>query len=129
MVRTPIACLDTHVVAWILNGQTEKLGKGARSLIDTADLILSPAVVLEMQYLHELGRVTTPAADALRTLQRLLPVRVAADSFERIVVTALTESWTRDPFDRLIVAHARLLDAPLVSRDRRIAQAYKKTRW
>jgi PIN domain nuclease of toxin-antitoxin system len=82
-----------------------------------------------MQYLHELGRVSTPALDALRSLQRMLAVRVASESFERIVVTALTEDWTRDPFDRLIVAHAKLLDAPLISRDRRIADAYAKTRW
>ena len=39
------------------------------------------------------------------------------------------ELWTRDPFDRLIVAQARLQGAHLVSADRRIAENFKLTVW
>lgn len=128
-VSTPLVGLDTHVVAWIVGGQAKKIGDQARALIDRAELVISPAVVLELQYLHEIGGVASPALDALRSLQHALDVRVASDSFERVVVAALTEDWTRDPFDRLIVAHARLLTAPLVSRDRHIAARFEDTRW
>lgn len=129
MVRTHTVCLDTHAVVWIVGGQTEKIGKEARALIARAELLISPAVTLELQFLYEVGRVNAPAADAVRTLQQALNVRVASDTFDRVVSAALAESWTRDPFDRLIVAHARLLGATLLSRDRRIAAAYPNTRW
>ena len=92
-------------------------------------MLISPAVTLELQFLYEVGRVNAPAADAVRTLQLALNVRVASDTFDRVVSAALAESWTRDPFDRLIVAHARLLGATLLSRNRRIAAAYPNTRW
>lgn len=129
MVRTHTVCLDTHAVVWIVGGQTEKIGKEARALIARAELLISPAVTLELQFLYEVGRVNAPAADAVRTLQQALNVRVASDTFDSVVSAALAESWTRDPFDRLIVAHARLLGATLLSRDRRIAAAYPNTRW
>lgn len=129
MVRTHTVCLDTHAVVWIVGGQTEKIGKEARALIARAELLISPAVTLELQFLYEVGRVNAPAADAVRTLQQALNVRVASDTFDRVVSAALAESWTRDPFDRLIVAHARLLGATLLSRNRRIAAAYPNTRW
>ena len=129
MVRTHTVCLDTHAVVWIVGGQTEKIGKEALALIAQAELLLSPAVTLELQFLYEVGRVNAPAADAMRTLQRALNVRVASDTFDGVASAALAESWTRDPFDRLIVAHARMLGAVLLSRDRRIAAAYSNTRW
>lgn len=129
MVRTHTVCLDTHAVVWIVGGQTEKIGKEARALIARAELLISPAVTLELQFLYEVGRVNAPAADAVRTMQQALNVRVASDTFDSVVSAALAESWTRDPFDRLIVAHARLLGATLLSRDRRIAAAYPNTRW
>lgn len=129
MVRTPPVCLDTHTVVWIVAGQTERLGKEARALIERAELLISPAVMLELQFLHEIGRVRDPAVDAIRPLQHALNVQIATDPFDRVVAAALSEAWTRDPFDRLIVAHARLLGAVLVTRDRRIALGYERTRW
>ena len=129
MVRTHTVCLDTHAVVWIVGGHAKKIGQEARALIARAELLLSPAVTLELQFLYEVGRVNAPAGDAVRTLQQALNVRVATDTFDNVVSAALAESWTRDPFDRLIVAHARMLGALLLSRDRRIAAAYSNTRW
>ena len=129
MVRTHTVCLDAHAVVWIVGGKVEKIGKEALALMTRAELLISPAVTLELQFLYEVGRVNAPAADAVHTLQHALNVKVAADSFDYVVSAALTESWTRDPFDRLIVAHARMLGALLLSRDRRIAAAYPSTRW
>lgn len=128
MVRTRPVCLDTHAVVWLVGGQTEKIGKEARSLIASAELLISPAVQLELQLLYEIGRVDAPADVATRQLVAL-NIQVATDPFDNVVSSALAESWTRDPFDRLIVAHARLLGATLLSRDRRITQAYPDTRW
>lgn len=129
MVRTHTVCLDTHAVVWLYAGHLEKMGPEARALIDSAALQLSLAVLLELQFLFELGRITAPATEVLRGLQQALDVHVATEPFKRFVSAALAESWTRDPFDRLIVAHARLLGATLLTKDRRIASAYGDTRW
>ncbi len=129
MVRTQPVCLDTHAVVWLVGAQTERFGQEALALIGSAELLISPAVTLELQFLYEIGRVNAPATEALQTLQVALDIRVAADSFTDVVSAALAESWTRDPYDRLIVAHARLLGAVLLTRDRRIAEAYANTRW
>jgi PIN domain nuclease of toxin-antitoxin system len=129
MVRTHSVCLDTHAVVWIVGGQSEKIGAEARSLIEQSELLISPAVTLELQFLYEIGRVRLTAVEALKVVQRGMQLRVADDPFERVVEAALGESWTRDPFDRLIVAHARMLGVPLLSRDRRIAAAFDQTLW
>ncbi len=84
---------------------------------------------MELQLLYEIGRVTPTATMYVETLGASIDLRVADDRFSDVVNAALAESWTRDPFDRLIVAHARLLGATLLSRDRRITQAYPNTRW
>lgn len=129
MVRTHSVCLDTHAVVWIVAGQSEKIGAEARALIEQSELLISPAVTLELQFLYEIGRVRLTAVEALKVIQRGIQLRVADDPFEQVVEAALAESWTRDPFDRLIVAHARMRGMPLISRDRRIAAAFDQTRW
>ena len=42
---------------------------------------------------------------------------------------SVKETWTPDPFDRLIVAQARLLDASLITKDELIHKHYKKAIW
>lgn len=42
---------------------------------------------------------------------------------------ALKESWTRDPFDRLIVANAKAAGAPLITKDERIRKHYRRAIW
>jgi PIN domain nuclease of toxin-antitoxin system len=50
--------------------------------------------------------------------------------FAIIAEIAIGETWTRDPFDRLIVSHAKANGrAALVSRDELIAAHYSNTIW
>ena len=65
---------------------------------------ISPASLLELQFLAEVGRVRLKVSvQALAADPRwLLDSPPAADWFER----ALDLPWTRDPWDRLLVAHA-----------------------
>jgi PIN domain nuclease of toxin-antitoxin system len=76
-----------------------------------------------MAMLVELGRVrlesglegwlSTAASPATVALQGITPAIVAE-------MNRLPSSFHRDPADRLIVATARALDLPLVTRDRKI---------
>lgn len=125
-----IAYLDTNVAAWLSHGRVRNLTKEAHRVVRTADLLLSPMVMLELEYLYDLRRSKLRARDVLRKLQDELQVTVCTLSFERVADTAIDEGWTTDPFDRLIVANAKAnAFAPLVSADEQLAAHYPKTVW
>jgi len=50
--------LDTHVVVWLFSGQTELLSSRAVESIEKQDLLISPFVSLELQYLFETNRIS-----------------------------------------------------------------------
>lgn len=101
----------------------------ARKLIETERVLVSPLVLVELQYLIEIGRFTDSVDDVLRVLERDLGLRICDRPFEHVARRALLENWTRDPFDRLIVSQAALHEAPLVTRDRRIRRHYPRALW
>ncbi len=90
--------------------------------------MISPIVGLELQYLHETGRLAHQAEIILEALKNL-GIALCPLPFEQIVEVALAQQWTRDPFDRIIVSQARLRDSILVTKDRLIRRHYSKARW
>ena len=121
--------LDTHVVVWLYAGLTEKFPESARQLINEHEVMISPIVRLELQYLYEIQRVLDEAQTIVTDLAHRIGLQVCDKPFDRIVTQALTYTWTRDPFDRLIVAHAALNDDILLSKDRHILEHYPEARW
>ena len=50
--------LDTHIVVWLYEGQLKRLSREAAREIDrAASLLISPAVELELAYLHRRSRI------------------------------------------------------------------------
>jgi PIN domain nuclease of toxin-antitoxin system len=101
--ETAVILLDTNAVIWI-----DQNHRRVRALLKSAEpLSVSPASLLELAFLTEMGRIrlrrgsVRAIADDQRWRVDALP---SSDWFEK----AGEESWTHDPFDRLIVAHARL---------------------
>ena len=98
-----VILLDTNAVIWLEQGHPR-----ARPLLkDRRRLYVSPATLLELQFLQETGRIRIDVASvsALGQDERwLLDDPPAASWFLR----AADLIWTRDPFDRLIAAHALL---------------------
>lgn len=123
------AFLDTHAAIFLWEGRIEAFGADSRRLLERAALLVSPMVRLEMTFLREVGKIESEPVRMLDDLETELGVLEAADSLPRVIGHAEPLSWTRDPFDRLIVATALLHDAPLVSRDRSIQQHYSLTIW
>lgn len=122
--------LDTHVVAWLHALGADALSPAAADAIETSrDIRISPMVRLELQYLFELRRVTRPAVEVVDALQAALGLRVCDAPFAAVVREAEGEAWTRDPFDRLIVAQASLHGAELVSKDETLRAHYGATIW
>lgn len=100
-----------------------------RDLLDTDDPCTSPIVELELTYLHEVGRVSEPATAPLDALRRSIGLRVSDVSLAALTATATELSWTRDPFDRMIAAHAIVADAPLITADRTILEPLPLALW
>jgi PIN domain nuclease of toxin-antitoxin system len=124
-----IAYLDTHTASWLAQGP-KRIGREAIRLIQKAELLVSPMVLIEAEYLHEIGRLKLPAGDVLRKLEHELGVRLCDLPFVDVARAALDEKWTRDPFDRIIVAQAKVNGlAPLISSDEQIAEHYVRTVW
>lgn len=118
--------LDTHIVVALYEGRTAGLGRRALAAIDREELCFSPAVLLELELLHEIGRIRHGGAHIAHYLGNELDIECASERFLDVVARALPLSFTRDPFDRLIVAHAELLAAPLVTLDERMREHYPR---
>jgi PIN domain nuclease of toxin-antitoxin system len=121
--------LDTHVAAWLYAGRADLLSQRARALIDTEELRISPAGVLELQYLQEIRRLTVGANVIVQSLSAQLGLQVCDLPFAAVIESALEQTWTRDPFDRIIVGQATLNDSALLTKDRTIRRHYGNAVW
>ena len=110
-------------------GEVNRLSPKAKKWIEDPDLLVSPISILEMDFLHEIGRLLVRSSTVIRSLEEEIGLKVADDPFLDIVSEAGGMSWTRDPFDRLIVAHAKLRGLSLVSKDTVIRKHYTRCIW
>jgi len=121
--------LDTHVAAWLYGGRADLIPARARALIEDRPVLASPMVALELQYLFETGRTAESAQTVLHALGRDLGLRLCDLPFADVAGAAVRQAWTRDPFDRIIVAQAAVRGAPLVTRDADIRAHYHRAIW
>ena len=113
-----------------MQGQRKKITTKARQLLNSADLLISPIVPLELEIMFELGRTKLPWRDVEAKLTAELSLQVCKLSFVQVSYVARDEKWTRDPFDRIIVAQAKANGfAFLLSADEEIAKNYPRTVW
>lgn len=121
--------LDTHVVAWLFAGQNQKLSEKAKELINEDDIYISAIVRLELQYLFEIQRIGNEANEIVYDLSDRIGLNICDKNVHAIVSGALDLTWTRDPFDRIIVANAALNSNILLTKDQNILQYYEHARW
>lgn len=121
--------LDTHVVVWLFAGMKQRIPPNVADALERNALAISPMVELELEYLHEIGRLKDPSGVVVRDLGHRIGLEVAAGSFGAVAGAATRFKWTRDPFDRMIVAHAEVQQASLVTADVAIRREYPRTLW
>ena len=122
--------LDTHAMLWYLRDSPE-LSESAHSLIDKAEYVaVSIASFWEVAIKQSIGKIqlgmTIPELESLcldRDIQ-VLPIQSAV--LEQI--KSLPEIHG-DPFDRLIIAQAKIGKMTIVTRDRMIPQYPVPTIW
>ena len=108
--------LDTHVVLW-WQRDDRRLGRAARRAIATADLVwVSAASAWEVSAKHAAGRLR---------LDEPFSTTIASDDFSELALSmrhaeelARLPRHHRDPFDRMLIAQARVEGATIVSHDR-----------
>lgn len=122
--------IDTHVVIWLCEGLTDKLTPAAQQAIEASQVEISPMVLVELEYLFEIKRILKQPMALLNQLQALIGLRMSDHAFPAVAQAALLETWTRDPFDRIIVAQARSDGySGLITADAKIRENYSKTIW
>jgi PIN domain nuclease of toxin-antitoxin system len=125
-----ICYLDTQVAVWLAEANLARISQKAMSLIQTADLRLSPMALVEMQYLYEIRRIIVPPQEILVKLGGEIGLTVCDHPFQIVAEVALGEGWTPDPFDRIIVANAKANGvSPLLTKDESILTHYPNARW
>lgn len=110
-------------------GQEGRIPAAVRRKLEREAIGISPVVELELTYLFEVGRVTEPPSAPLGALGRSLGIEVIDASLAEVVQAAGPLSWTRDPFDRLIAAHAIVAETPLVTADETIRENLPLALW
>lgn len=116
--------LDTHIFLW-LNTEPERLGVQLEILEDPrTEILLSAVSSWEISIKYQLGRLPLPEPPERYVPRRLreidgrgLPVEHA----HALAVSTLAPLH-RDPFDRLLVAQARILDIPIMTADPAVAE-------
>lgn len=129
--------LDTHALVWWVNGDSA-LSRAAGQAIEKerkrqGEIIISSISAWEIAMLIQKERLvlSMDVETWLRAVTEVPGVRfIPVDNDAAVESTRLPGRFHKDPADRLIVALARTLSAPLVTSDRRIrGYRHVKTIW
>lgn len=105
------------------------LSKAARRALNQDDLFISPIVILEIDLLREIGRVYQSGEHMVTDLGKRIGLELADTHLNDVIPAASALSWTKDPFDRIIVGEASFRSAPLVTKDALIHDHYEYVVW
>ena len=117
--------LDTHALVWWVSGgplsevAAEEIERGAAA----HELVASSISAWEIAMLVDKDRLelTLDLPDWLRRVEAIPALRfVPVDNSLALASVRLPQGLHADPADRLIVATARSLEAPIVTRDDRL---------
>jgi len=108
--------LDTQVAIWWLVG-SRRLGGPARKLLAESACVLSVASVWEVAIKHRLGKLSvTPALFRDRMIAAGAELLMVSDT--HAIETAALPRHHDDPFDRMLIAQARVEKLRAVSADK-----------
>ena len=112
--------IDSHVLLWWWNEQSKLSPVAAQEILSPENRIyVSAAVAWELAIKVNLGKLR--ARHVVSDLTRLL----SEEGFHRLAISTdhavragMLPRYHRDPFDRMLVAQAQALNAPIVSADK-----------
>jgi PIN domain nuclease of toxin-antitoxin system len=120
--------LDTHAVVWLRMGDHKRL-KSVKRALESQPIKVSPFVVLELQYLYEIGRLRENAREIVEHLETDYDLEIDEHALAGAASRALDLSFSRDPFDRLIAGHALAAGVTLLTADETLLKHVSCARW
>jgi len=120
---------DTHPFVHHVTGRRNRLGRKALRIFDLVkrgrETLIVPFTVLEeVMLLSEIGRIRLP----LPFRDFVISIR-QAENFDlgvndtAVLLEAATFTTIRDPYDRMIIAQARVAGLPLITGDDKIHES------
>ena len=121
--------LDTHVALWMI-ASSKRLSPRARSTIAESQgpLVVSAVSLWEIAVKRSLGKLPAPA-DLSRRLAAIGQIELLPISPLHAEAVGELPWHHRDPFDRMLVAQARVEGLPIVSADQALAQYGVEVIW
>jgi PIN domain nuclease of toxin-antitoxin system len=110
--------LDTHIVLWWLTDDSTLAPEIKERLDHEPDVYVSPATIWEVAIKQSIGKLDKPADLAERI--RDSGFRHLNITAEHGIVAGRLPLIHRDPFDRMLIAQARVESLTLVTRDAEI---------
>jgi PIN domain nuclease of toxin-antitoxin system len=115
--------LDTHFLIWLVLA-SKRLAEFPW-LDRHRPWGVSPVSFLEIQFLSEVGRLSVRNPEFTNTVMEDTRFTVDDVPLATIVRHALQIDWTRDPFDRLLVAHSSARRVAFCTTDRGIRSHHR----
>ena len=120
---------DTHPFVHHITGQRKRLGRTALRIFDSVkrgrETLMVPFTVLEeVMLLSEIGRIRLPLPfrDLVISIQQTENFELGVNDMA-LLLEAATFTIIRDPYDRLIIAQARVAGAALITGDGAIQES------
>ena len=120
---------DTHALIHRVTDRKQRLGRRARDIFDRADrgsdTIVVPFTVLEeVLLLSEVGKIHIPLPfrEFVISLEKADNVDLGVND-TAVLLEAATFTGIRDPYDRMIIAQARVAGVPLITGDGKIQES------
>jgi PIN domain nuclease of toxin-antitoxin system len=121
--------IDTHALIHRVNDRKRRLGRRAWGIFERvdrgADTIIVPFTVLEeVLLLLEIGKIQIPLTfrEFVISLDKAENIDIGVNDTV-VLLEAATFPTIRDPYDRLIIAQARVAGVPLITGDEKIQES------
>lgn len=119
--------IDTHALHWFLQ-ESEQLSRKAKDAINNATRVYIPAIVLlEAFFVAKKSNKLNIFRDFLETIpnEKFTVFPLELD----IVKESVSVRTDLEIHDLIIVATAKVLNIPIITKDSKITKTYKKTIW
>ena len=117
--------LDTHVVIWWYEDPL-RLKDEARKIIEDKEnaLFLSPIIIWEISIKQTLNKLRVPEGLIEKAIQDLIEIPITIKHTQALKKLPLIHN---DPFDRILIAQAKVENFYLMTRDKQIVKYDSKT--
>jgi PIN domain nuclease of toxin-antitoxin system len=120
---------DTHPFVYHVTGRRNRLGRRALSVFDAVkrgrETMIVPFTVLEeVMLLSEIGKIRLPLPfrDFVVSIRQAENFDLGVNDTD-LLLEAATFTTVRDPYDRMIIAQARVAGLPLITADDKVQES------